>query len=59
MAVMDLTLLTAADFDNFIADHMGDEIYEFVDGKMVQVPCKYCQSRGLSICRSTVTRPGG
>ena len=38
MAVRDLTLLTAADFDNFIADHMGDEIYEFVDGKVVQVP---------------------
>ena len=38
MAVRDLTLLTAADFDNFIADHVGDEIYEFVDGKVVQVP---------------------
>ena len=38
MAVRDLTLLTAADFDNFIADHMGDEIYEFVDGRVVQVP---------------------
>ncbi|MCE2489080.1 MAG: hypothetical protein J4G17_03790 [Anaerolineae bacterium] len=33
MAVRDLTLRTAADFDNFIADHVGDEIYEFVDGK--------------------------
>ena len=31
-------LLTAADFDNFIADHMGDEIYEFVDGEVVEVP---------------------
>ena len=38
MAVRDLTLLSAADFDNFIADHVGDEIYEFVDGKVVQVP---------------------
>lgn len=38
MAVRDLTLLTAADFDNFIADHVGDEIFEFVDGKVVQVP---------------------
>ena len=38
MAVRDLPLLTAAEFDNFIADHMGDEIYEFVDGKVVQVP---------------------
>ena len=38
MAVRDLTLRTAADFDNFIADHVGDEIYEFVDGKVVQVP---------------------
>ena len=38
MAIRDLTLLTAADFDNFIADHVGDEIYEFVDGKVVQVP---------------------
>ena len=38
MAVRDRPLLTAADFDNFIADHMGDEIYEFVDGKVVQVP---------------------
>ena len=31
-------LLTATDFDNFIADHMGDEIYEFVDGEVVEVP---------------------
>ena len=38
MAVRDLTLLTAADFDNFIADHVGDEIYEFVDGQLLQVP---------------------
>ncbi len=38
MAVRDLALRTAADFDNFIADHVGDEIYEFVDGKLVQVP---------------------
>ena len=38
MAVRDRTLLSAADFDNFIADHVGDEIYEFVDGKVVQVP---------------------
>ena len=38
MAVRDLTLLSAADFDNFIADHVGDEIFEFVDGKVVQVP---------------------
>ncbi len=38
MAVRDLTLRTAADFDNFIADHVGDEIYEFVDGQLLQVP---------------------
>ncbi|MCY4525700.1 MAG: Uma2 family endonuclease [Anaerolineaceae bacterium] len=38
MAVRDRTLRTAADFDNFIADHVGDEIFEFVDGKVVQVP---------------------
>lgn len=38
MAVRDLTLLTAADFDNFIADYVGDEIFEFVDGRLVQVP---------------------
>ena len=38
MAVRDLTLLTAADFDNFIADHVGDEIFEFVDGQLLQVP---------------------
>ena len=38
MAVRERPLLTAADFDNFIADHMGDEIFEFVDGKVVQVP---------------------
>ena len=31
-------LLSATDFDNFIADHMGDEIYEFVDGEVVEVP---------------------
>ncbi len=38
MAVRDQTLLTAADFDNFIADHVGDEIFEFVDGQLLQVP---------------------
>ena len=38
MAVRDLTLLTAADFDNFIAEYTGDEIYEFIDGEVVQVP---------------------
>ena len=38
MAARDLTLLTAADFDNFIADHVGDEIFEFVDGQLLQVP---------------------
>ncbi len=38
MVVRHPGLLTAADFDNFIADHVGDEIYEFVDGEVVQVP---------------------
>ncbi len=38
MAVRHPALFTAADFDNFIADHEGDEIFEFVDGEVVQVP---------------------
>ena len=38
MVVRDLTLLTAADFDNFIAEYTGDEIFEFVDGEVKQVP---------------------
>lgn len=38
MAVRHPQLFTATDFDNFIADHMGDEIFEFVDGEVVQVP---------------------
>ena len=38
MAVRDLTLLTAADFDNFIAEYTGDEIFELIDGEVVSVP---------------------
>ena len=38
MAVRHRELLTAANFDHFIADYRGDEIFEFIDGEVVQVP---------------------
>ena len=54
MAVRHPRLFTAADFDNFIADHVGDEIFEFVDGEVVQVPSNPWVSRIAGIIFSCI-----
>ena len=54
MVVRDLTLLTAADFDNFIENYTGDVIYEYIDGEVLEVPSNPWVSRIAGIIFSLI-----